>query len=54
MKYLVFVAYYLFCAFLLAGTAYIVFWKQQSGWWFLLALVFANLSPEFNSDNKNE
>lgn len=23
----------------LVGTAYIVFWKKHSGWWFLLAVI---------------
>jgi hypothetical protein len=26
-------------AFVLAGTTYVVFWKNQSGWWFLLAVI---------------
>lgn len=27
-------------AVLVFGTAYIVFWKGHSGWWFLLTIVF--------------
>ncbi|MFT4117492.1 hypothetical protein [Bradyrhizobium sp.] len=27
---------------IIAGTAYIVFWKGYSGWWWLLALVLLN------------
>jgi hypothetical protein len=26
---------------IMAGCAYIVFWKGQSGWWFLLAMFIA-------------
>ena len=49
MKEIVFGLIFLaFHAFLWGGTAYLVFWRGESGWWFLLTLVvsamFSNVS----------
>ena len=33
--------YFLFLAFRLGGTAYIVFWRGHSGWWFVPAIGLA-------------
>lgn len=40
--------------FIIAGTSYIVFWKGESGWWFLLAilLMVAVSSVVCKSDTK--
>ena len=27
---------------IIAGTAYIVFWRDESGWWFLLAIALVS------------
>jgi hypothetical protein len=45
MKQLIFVAYYLYLVAIIFGTAYIVFWRYESGWWFLLTAVFTQISP---------
>jgi len=34
------IALLLYGTFLIGGTSYIVFWKGQSGWWFLLTILF--------------
>lgn len=52
MKYIVFVAYYVYATLLIAGTAYLVFYKGISGWWFLLTAVFLNTTPSFKSENE--
>lgn len=52
MKYLVFVAYYLYSLAIISGTAYLVFWKDASGWWFVLAALLINNSPEFKTTNE--
>lgn len=31
---------------IVAGSAYIVFWREQSGWWFLLTLLLMCRSSE--------
>lgn len=49
MKYLVFVAYYVYCLGIMAGCGYIVFWRGESGWWFVLAALMTEISPEFKS-----
>jgi hypothetical protein len=45
MKYIAFLIYIVIWDFgILAGTAYFVFMKEASGWWFLLAIVLTTLS----------
>jgi len=39
----------LYNVFIIGGTAYLVFWKGQSGWWFILAMIFC--SEDFNLIN---
>ena len=34
---------YLFNAFILAGTSYIVFWKGESPWWFLFSVLLISV-----------
>lgn len=36
-------AFYAFHLALWAGTAYIVFWRGESGWWFVLTLLVSML-----------
>jgi len=48
MKYLIFVAYYLYALAIIAGTAFLVFWRGESGWWFLLALLLLQITPSIN------
>jgi len=33
------------CMFVIGGTAYVVFWKDQSGWWFALAICLSPWKP---------
>lgn len=40
-------------AFIIGGCAYLVFWKEHSGWWFLLAVVLLE-SVETNDDAKEK
>jgi hypothetical protein len=42
---IIFTAYYLYSLAVILATGYIVFWKDHSGWWFLLAALFLNNSP---------
>lgn len=30
--------------FILSGTTYLVFWRDASGWWYLLALLFISMA----------
>lgn len=54
MRYLVFVAYYIYLLVIIFATGYIVFWKGYSGWWFLLTAIFSNVSPLFKSGDKKD
>jgi hypothetical protein len=48
----VFIAYYVYCLLLVFGTGYVVFWLNNSGWWFLVTMLLCNISPEIK-ENKN-
>ena len=39
---------YLFDILLIVGTSYIVFWKNQSGWWFALAIILGASPSLYN------
>jgi hypothetical protein len=52
MKYLVFIAYYIYAITVLFGTAYVVFWKGQSGWWFLLSVALLGVAPSLKNGDK--
>lgn len=41
------VAQFLFDASVLGFTAYVVFWKGRSGWWFLLAMILCSSESLF-------
>lgn len=41
---------YLFNAFVLAGTSYIVFWKEYSAWWFLFSLLLISVVKNKEKD----
>lgn len=32
------------CAFIMGGCAYVVFWRGESGWWFVFAFFIISLS----------
>lgn len=48
MKYLVFVAYYLWAGFLLYGLYHVIFVLDKSAWWILL-LTLLSISPTMSS-----
>lgn len=52
MKYIVFVAYYLFALLVILGCGYVVFWRGESGWWFVLAVSLTQLRPEFKKGDE--
>jgi len=37
---------------IICGTGYVVFWLNQSGWWFLLALILLRFPSESEGDIK--
>ncbi len=51
MKYIVFIFYYLFAAFIVGLSCYIVIELHQSKWWLLLLLLLSR-SPEFKIQSK--
>ena len=53
MRYLPFVFYYIYAIFVIAVFSYIVFHLKESGWWFILAVLLLNNSPNFRN-NKND
>jgi len=48
-KTLVFGFYYLYALAVIAGSAYIVFWKGHSGLWFIVTLLLLDKSPKFKT-----
>lgn len=52
MKIAIFVMYYIYAIILIAGTAYLVFYKGISGWWFIMTLVLLQISPEVEEKSK--
>lgn len=40
---IVIIALLVFKAFIIGGCAYLVFWRGESGWWFLLAIMLSSL-----------
>jgi hypothetical protein len=49
MKTLI-IAYYSYCLLVIFATGYVVFELNHSGWWFLLALMLCNSSPEIKKE----
>lgn len=49
---LVFIFFYLFSAFIIGGTTYLVFWKGAHGAWYLLTILFIILlAPTVKTDD---
>ena len=49
MRYLVFVAYYIYAIVIILLTGYVVFILGHSGWWFALTIVLLSPTPSFNN-----
>ena len=50
----VIIAYYIYCLLIMLGCGYAVFVLDASGWWFLLALLLCNASPEIKEGKSEE
>ncbi len=49
MKTLIIIVYYVYLTAIIFGTGYIVFFKGESGWWFLLTLILSQISPHIKT-----
>jgi len=49
MKYLVFVAYYLYALCLVVGFMWAIIYKDISAWWVILLIVLLNIAPEIKT-----
>ena len=47
------ITYYIYCLLIIFGCGYAVFVLNASGWWFMLALLLCDTSPEIKQ-NKDE
>lgn len=47
----IFIAYYIYLMFLIAGTAYLVFWKGIDPWWWALTLALSQIQPRYSQSN---
>ncbi len=53
MNNLTILIYYIFLIIIIAFTGYVVFVLNHSGWWFLLTILFSQISP-ISKNNKDD
>jgi hypothetical protein len=51
MKYLVFVAYYIYALTLIGGFMWAIIYKDMSAWWVILLLLLLNITPMVKTKN---
>ena len=48
------IAYYIYCLLIMFGCGYAVFVLDASGWYFLLAFLLCEASPEFKTNGEEK
>jgi hypothetical protein len=50
---IILIIYYLYLTAIVFGTGYIVFYKGESGWWFLLTLILSQITPTMETKKED-